>query len=213
MDPNCNFIRNTARRLKLQLSTTCTAQVLFHRFFYRQTLQDHDPVDVALACLFLASKVEEDVVPIDALLVCARDALSLPAPAASTEQQQLNVLLYERIVLNTLNYQVMVEQPFDFASKFVKLLTSGYFDDEELLFLCARNILNDSFGTKMCLHHKPRLVAAAAVCLASQMLAKPGKRFPEILQSFERRNDIFGFPPSELRPVQEELVALYEGVL
>ncbi|KAH9262296.1 hypothetical protein BASA82_000653 [Batrachochytrium salamandrivorans] len=213
MDPICNFIRKTARRLKLQLSTTCTAQVLFHRFSHCQSLQDHDPVDVALACVFLASKVEEDVVQIDALLDCARDALSLPSPTTTTEQQQLNVLLYERIVLNTLNYQVMVEHPFDCAIKFVKVLTTGYSDDEELLFLCVRNILNDSFGTKMCLHHKPRLMAAAAVCLASQMLAKPGKRFPEILQSFERRNDIFGFPPSELRPVQEELVTLYEGVI
>ncbi|KAI8321717.1 cyclin-like protein, partial [Martensiomyces pterosporus] len=56
----CNFIHNVVRKLELSQAVAATACVFFHRFYMRQSLSEYHAYEVAGACVFLSTKVEEE---------------------------------------------------------------------------------------------------------------------------------------------------------
>ena len=54
----CRFIEEAAKRLKLPQLAAATAMVFFHRFFTKQSFGEFDRFEVAVAALFLSTKVE-----------------------------------------------------------------------------------------------------------------------------------------------------------
>lgn len=47
------------RAVQVPQMTIATAQTIFHRFFAKEPLADHDPMDIAQTCLFVAGKSQE----------------------------------------------------------------------------------------------------------------------------------------------------------
>ncbi|ROL45214.1 Cyclin-L2 [Anabarilius grahami] len=56
----CEMIQNAGVLLRLPQVAMATAQILFHRFFYCKSFVRHCAETVAMACLQLASKIEEE---------------------------------------------------------------------------------------------------------------------------------------------------------
>ena len=56
----CELIQEGSVLLKLPQVCAATGQVLLQRFYYRVSLRDFDAFHVAMAALFLASKIEEE---------------------------------------------------------------------------------------------------------------------------------------------------------
>jgi hypothetical protein len=56
----CELASECGILLKLPQAVIATAQTLLHRFFFRRAMQQFDCHTVAMACLFLAGKVEEE---------------------------------------------------------------------------------------------------------------------------------------------------------
>lgn len=73
------FLEDIGKYLKCNRRIVSTASVYFHRFFVFHSFYTNDRFDVALACLFLASKVEEWPVKLD-ILISARFSLRSPNP-------------------------------------------------------------------------------------------------------------------------------------
>jgi hypothetical protein len=136
--------------------------------------------------------------------------------STALEQMRNSLLLHERVVLNTLSFDVSVEHPHKHAEKMLKVITSGQPREQRELLQATINILNDSLSTTMCLRYHPRLITAAAVSLAVRLLRSRAQaqqqkpRYVEIFARFEKQGEVFGFSPQEIRPVEEELVKMYE---
>src|SRR4051812_11568354 len=55
----CELIVQAGVLLQLPQVVISTAQMIFHRFYYRVTMQQYPLLYVAMTCVFLATKVEE----------------------------------------------------------------------------------------------------------------------------------------------------------
>eukprot|EP00117_Sycon_ciliatum_P021780 scpid105412/ scgid5011/ Cyclin-L2; Paneth cell-enhanced expression protein len=56
---SCEMIQHAGVLLRLPQVAMATAQVVFQRFFYRKSLVKHSYEHIAMACLFMAAKIEE----------------------------------------------------------------------------------------------------------------------------------------------------------
>eukprot|EP00043_Microstomoeca_roanoka_P013062 m.127502 g.127502 ORF g.127502 m.127502 type:complete len:222 (+) comp15658_c4_seq9:250-915(+) len=56
----CELIQSTGILLKCSQVVMACAQILYQRFFCRQSFLSHRPEHIAVGCLFLAAKVEEE---------------------------------------------------------------------------------------------------------------------------------------------------------
>lgn len=57
---SCEYIQTAGVLLRLPQVAMATAQVLFQRFFYSKSFVKYNMLNVAMACLFLAAKIEEN---------------------------------------------------------------------------------------------------------------------------------------------------------
>ena len=68
---SCIYIQKVSESLRLRLITISTAKVFFWRYFARQSFKTHDRWVVAITCIFLASKVEEDLRKLKEVVIVA----------------------------------------------------------------------------------------------------------------------------------------------
>jgi Cyclin, N-terminal domain len=107
-------------RMKAPATTAC---VLFNRFFARHSFKKHDRWLVSLACFFLGCKIEEvskrmkDVIV--ASWVIQHNGSKFPFTSDSNEMIEMRdrVADCERQVLYTLEFDVSVDQPYEFIGK------------------------------------------------------------------------------------------------
>lgn len=125
---------------------------------------------IATACMFLAAKVEEvhrklrDVLRQSYELQYA-ERLEIDSEKYNNFKRQ--VLVAERLVLQTIAFDLTVEHPHRFLQEQVKLLDCA--EDKRKEFMqTAWSFVNDSFASTVCLQYRPQLVAAAAIYLASK---------------------------------------------
>ena len=174
-------IEEASKELRLPKIAVATALVFFHRFYALQSFKKHPRHDMAVACLFLASKVEESgKKPIDVIL--AFDALwngqdsdhkPLVADSPEGEARRVLILKCERLLLHTLSFDLCVEHPYKFLIDTVKSLHHGGAIEESVkkeLGQRAVCFLNDSLRTSLCLQFAPNKVGGACIYLAAAFL-------------------------------------------
>lgn len=73
----CELICAASRRLQLPQAVACTAQVLLHRFYCKESLKVYDVNVVSVAMFWLACKLEEVLDVDDPTAIRLRDVLSV----------------------------------------------------------------------------------------------------------------------------------------
>ena len=165
--------------LRLPQAATATAQALLQRFLHRVSLREADVHHVALAAVFLSTKLEECSSPVtqmrDLINVC--HALRARRLGREPRLLQLGGPLYmrwkealihtERRMLKELGFQVYAgvcrQHAHKFLLYFVRLLGGG-----AELAQAAWSHLNDSLHRDLCLRHPPEVIACAAIYLAAR---------------------------------------------
>lgn len=93
-----------------------TAIVFLHRFYSRRSLKRHDKTEIAVACLFLACKVCECLQRIERLIPEYLERTGHARPFEERSELFVNakdkLVAAERLILNTLEYDVEVEMPY-----------------------------------------------------------------------------------------------------
>lgn len=136
---------------------------------------------MAATCLFLAGKVEEtpkksnDIVKYSKLILSEQDFLQF-GPDPKEE-----ILTLERILLQTLRFDLEVEHPYEHLIKYVKRLTVVKIKDhspqeiaQKELLQSAWTFINDSCCTTVCLQYEPEIVAIAMILLGCKTQPPPG---------------------------------------
>eukprot|EP00743_Colponemidia_sp_Colp-15_P010261 GILK01011283.1.p1 GENE.GILK01011283.1~~GILK01011283.1.p1 ORF type:complete len:282 (-),score=39.11 GILK01011283.1:167-967(-) len=217
----CQRIQEAGILLKLPQVTMVTGQVIFHRFFFRKSMKQHDVKSVAMASLFLATKVEETpkqirhVVCVFYHLEKKAELLSKATEAADTLVQQVPVLdltsqkffdmqdelvKTERVILKELGFMlyIITNHPHKFILQYIKVL-----DASKEIAQCAWNFLNDSMRTTLCVRFPPEVLACSAIFLASRFMQY---RLPDHLKWWE----LFDTSRSQLEEVSAEILSLYK---
>jgi len=147
----------------------------FHRFFTNPESATAAGFVPGVACLFLASHVEETPKKLrDVIVRCFHNVNNRDLSAEEYEELKKSVLKSEQAILNKIGFDLTVEHPHGPVLKNVKLISSHHSEQENRdLAQIAWNIVNDSLKSTLCLQFRPNLIASAALYLASRFLDIP----------------------------------------
>uniref|UniRef100_A0A3P9PTS8 Cyclin L1a n=1 Tax=Poecilia reticulata TaxID=8081 RepID=A0A3P9PTS8_POERE len=174
----CELIQSAGILLRLPQVAMATGQVLFHRFFYSKSFVKHSFEIVAMACINLASKIEEaprrirDVINVFHHLRQLRGKKT-PSPLI-LDQNYINtknqVIKAERRVLKELGFCVHVKHPHKIVVMYLQFLEC---EKNQTLVQTAWNYMNDSLRTNVFVRFQPETIACACMYLAARALQIP----------------------------------------
>lgn len=132
----CRFLDQAVRQLKKPRVMLATAMVIFHRFYAKHAFSEHDRFEVAMACIVLASKVEESPLKVKPVIeLCHQlkvgglqkvgaNVSSMKPTLGEEEFNKLKerVLLLERILLHTIGFELSIDHPYKFLADHIRIL-------------------------------------------------------------------------------------------
>ncbi|XP_075058146.1 cyclin-L1 [Mixophyes fleayi] len=178
----CELIQSAGILLRMPQVAMATGQVLFHRFFYSKSFVKHSFEVVAMACINLASKIEEaprrirDVINVFHHLRQIR-AKRNPSPLI-LDQSYINtknqIIKAERRILKELGFCVHVKHPHKMIVLYLQVLEC---ERNQTLVQTAWNYMNDCLRTSVFVRFEAETIACACIYLAARALqiALPNK--------------------------------------
>lgn len=162
------FIFDMGSKLGLSHDTLATAVVFFHRFYVFHSFKKFPRYITSTCCLFLAGKVEETPKKCRDLVKVARSLLPDAQFVQFGEDPREEVMTFEKILLQTIKFDLQVEHPYKFLVQYAKALKADKAKVENLVQM-AWTFINDSFCTTLCLQWEPQIVAVAVMYLAGRL--------------------------------------------
>ncbi|KAL9261332.1 Cyclin-T1-5-like protein, partial [Drosera capensis] len=170
----CTFLQDLGMRLKVPQVTIATAIIFCHRYYLRQSHAKNDRRTVATACMFVAGKVEETPRPLKDVILVSYDIIHKKDPDVALrikqkevyEQHKELVVMAERVVLATLDFDLNVFHPYKPLVEAIRKFGVA----QHALAQVAWNFVNDGLRTSLSLQFKPQHIAAGAIFLAAKFL-------------------------------------------
>uniref|UniRef100_U5EEQ9 Cyclin-K n=1 Tax=Corethrella appendiculata TaxID=1370023 RepID=U5EEQ9_9DIPT len=162
------FIVSAGSQMGLGHNTVATGVVYFHRFYMFHSFQTFPRYVTACCCLFLAGKVEETPKKCKDIIKTAKGMLSDQKMLSFGDDPKEEVMTLERILLQTIKFDLQVEHPYTFLVKYAKCL-KGDSSKLQKMVQMAWNFVNDSLSTTVSLQWEPEIIAVALIYLASKL--------------------------------------------
>ncbi|XP_077318558.1 cyclin-H [Lithobates pipiens] len=136
-----------------------TACMYFKRFYLNNSVMEHHPRIIMLTCAFLACKVDEFNVS------SVQFVGNLPESPAAQERILEQILEYELLLIQQLNFHLIVHNPYRPFEGYLIDLKTRYplLDNPEMLRKTADDFLNRVALTDACLLFTPSIIALTAV--------------------------------------------------
>lgn len=122
----------------------------------------------ACCYLFSAGKVEETPKKCMDIIKIARVLLQDSKFKSFGDDPKEEVMTLERILLQTIKFDLQVEHPYNFLLKYIKCLKGDKSKIQQILQM-AWTFVNDSLSTTVCLQWEPEIIAVAMIHLASKL--------------------------------------------
>lgn len=162
------FIIATGSKMDLGCNTMATGVVYFHRFYMFHSFRTFPRYVTACCCLFLAGKVEETPKKCKDIIRIARASLSDQKFAQFGEDPKEEVMTLERILLQTIKFDLQVEHPYSYVVRYAKCLKGDKAKLQKMVQM-AWTFVNDSLCTTLCLQWEPEVIAVALMYLAGKL--------------------------------------------
>ncbi|KAK3547145.1 hypothetical protein QTP86_015608 [Hemibagrus guttatus] len=169
----CRFIIETGVKLGMRSVPVATACSLYHKFFQTASLQVYEPYLVAMSCIYLAGKVEEQHLRTrDIINVCHRYFHPGSDPMELNEkfwELRDSVVQCELLILRQLNFHVSFEHPHKYLLHYllsVRSLMNRHAWSRTPIAETAWALIKDSYHGPVCVHHQPQHLALTALYLA-----------------------------------------------
>ncbi|XP_050695863.1 cyclin-K-like isoform X1 [Eriocheir sinensis] len=162
------FILQVGNKMGLRYETMATGVVYFHRFYMVHAFQSFPRHVTACCCLFLAGKVEETPKKCKDIMKTAKSLMDEVTWAEFGTDPREEVMTLERILLQTIKFDFIVEHPYTYLLKYAKCLKG---DKKKLpnMVQMAWTFVNDSLCTTLCLQWEPEIIAIALMYLAGKL--------------------------------------------
>ncbi|KAI4454839.1 cyclin [Holotrichia oblita] len=175
----CELIQTAGILLKLPQVAMATGQVLLQRFYYSKSLVRHPVDQTAMACVCLASKIEEAPRRV-------RDVINV-----FSHIRQVNLNKGLRVGQLKTNFQIIV----------MYLQVLGYERNQNLMQF-SWNYMNDSLRTDVFVRYQPESIACACIYLTARKLKLPLPKNPAWYT-------LFGVTETEIRDICIRIMKLY----
>ncbi|CAH0720269.1 unnamed protein product, partial [Brenthis ino] len=162
------FIIDTGSKMDLGYNTVATGVVYFHRFYMFHSFKTFPRYITACCCLFLAGKVEETPKKCKDIIKVAKSLLTEQKFSTFGEDPKEEVMTLERILLQTIKFDLQVEHPYGYLLKYAKCLKGDKARLQKMVQM-AWTFVNDSLCTTLCLQWEPEVIAVALMFLAGKL--------------------------------------------
>ncbi|XP_050348253.1 cyclin-K [Nymphalis io] len=162
------FIIDTGSKMDLGYNTVATGVVYFHRFYMFHSFRTFPRYITACCCLFLAGKVEETPKKCKDIIKVAKSLLTEQKFSTFGEDPKEEVMTLERILLQTIKFDLQVEHPYGYLLKYAKCLKGDKAKLQKMVQM-AWTFVNDSLCTTLCLQWEPEVIAVALMFLAGKL--------------------------------------------
>ncbi|XP_048841224.1 cyclin-K [Brienomyrus brachyistius] len=162
------FIFDVGTRLGLHYDTLATGIIYFHRFYMFHSFKQFPRYVTGACCLFLAGKVEETPKKCKDIIKTARSLLNDVQFAQFGDDPKEEVMVLERILLQTIKFDLQVEHPYQFLLRYAKQLKGDKSKVQKLVQM-AWTFVNDSLCTMLSLQWEPEIIAVAVMYLAGRL--------------------------------------------
>jgi len=159
------FIRDVSNELCLRQLAINTACAFMHRFFMHHSIKIHKRYDISSACVFFASKVEEQPKKLDELLkVCYYALYKKKLENRTTEyfKESEKLKRNENLLLQTLDFEYKIEHPHPHIINITSFLNA----DRQFSHMAYFMASNSLYLTPFCVLYKPVVVAAMCIYLS-----------------------------------------------
>ncbi|XP_055713871.1 cyclin-K [Phlebotomus papatasi] len=162
------FIMECGTAMGLGHNTMATGIVYFHRFYMFHSFRTFPRYVTACCCLLLAGKVEETPKKVKDIIKTAKGLLSEQKFLSFGDDPKEEVMTLERILLQTIKFDLQVDHPYGFLVKYAKCFKGDSTKLQKMVQM-AWNFVNDSLSTTVCLQWEPEIIAVALIHLASKL--------------------------------------------
>ncbi|XP_035219545.1 cyclin-K-like isoform X1 [Stegodyphus dumicola] len=162
------FIINVGTKMGLRYDTMATGVVYFHRFYMFHSFKTFPRYVTACCCLFLAGKVEETPKKCKDIIRIARTFLGDSQFLQFGDDPKEEVMTLERILLQTIKFDLQVDHPYGHLLKYAKCLKGDKGKLQHMVQM-AWTFINDSLCTTLCLQWEPEVIAIALMYLAGKL--------------------------------------------
>jgi len=130
-----------------------------------RSLTDYPPRIAVLGCLFLAGKVEETPKKCKDLLSFVQNKY----PTVYAKDTTHDIMNFERILLDTLRFDLQVEHPYNYLVNYAKIFEVDK-DVKKQISTFAWTFINDSYSTALCLIWEPEVIAIALLQMSINLM-------------------------------------------
>ncbi|XP_053394321.1 cyclin-K-like isoform X2 [Mercenaria mercenaria] len=162
------FIVDAGTKLGLRYDTCATGVVYFHRFYMFHSFKDFPRYVSAACCLFLAGKVEETPKKCKDIIKISQQILNSKQFAQFGNDPKEEVMILERILLQTIKFDLQAEHPYAYLIKFAKLVKADKEKVQKLVQM-AWTFINDSLCTTLSLQWEPEIIAISLMYLGTRL--------------------------------------------
>lgn len=174
----CELIQTAGILLRLPQVAMATGQVLFQRFYYCKSFARHSVETTAMACICLASKIEEaprrirDVINVFHHIKQIAEQKTIKPVILDQAYVNLKTLVIkaERRILKELGFCVHVKHPHKIIVMYLQVLC---YEDNANMMQLAWNYMNDSLRTDVFVRYEPEVIACACIYLTARKLHLP----------------------------------------
>ncbi|XP_018012643.1 cyclin-L1 [Hyalella azteca] len=174
----CEMIQTSGILLRLPQVAMACGQVLFQRLYYAKSLVRYPMEATAMACVALASKIEEaprkirDVINVFRHIRQVRNGKTLSPVILDANYITLKnqVIKAERRLLKELGFCCHVKHPHKIIIMYLRLVEA---DDNRNLAKSSWNYMNDALRTDVFMRYSPEAIASACIWLAARKLRVP----------------------------------------
>lgn len=215
----CELIQSGGILLRLPQVAMATGQVLFQRFYYSDSFVKHNMEVTSMACIALASKIEEaprrfrDVINVFHHLKQLRTGQEVKAMPLDHAYASLKncVISAERRILKRLGFCVHVKHPHKFVVTLLRIL--GYVNDQnddtpgndqsplnKRFLQSSWNYMNDCLRSDLFVRYTAETIACSCIYLSARVLKIPLPR-----NWFE----LFDISESSIEDVCKRILSIY----
>ncbi|XP_064602873.1 cyclin-K-like [Liolophura sinensis] len=162
------FIFDAGTKLGLRYDSCATGVVYFHRFYMFHSFKEFHRYVTGACCLFLAGKVEETPKKCKDIIKTCRSLLTEQQFSVFGEDPREEVMTLERILLQTIKFDLQVQHPYTRLLHYAKQLKGDKQKIQKVVQM-AWTFINDSMCTMLSLQWEPDIISVAMLYLATRL--------------------------------------------
>ena len=142
---------------------------LYHYYTYFKSLRDISPLELSVACIYLAKKIQFEHISLDEILIIYNKKKKKLKEGFKNETPDF--IKYEIDFYYYLGYDLDIETPYHWFGRLINSKEGKIFAHEDIRNFLY-NLINDTYRKPLCLYFHPKIIMLSSLIFTIKFLDK-----------------------------------------